>query len=829
MSEKLDIVISAKAAAKTELDATRKEVKRLEKAIAEANDEAARDELSKAYVKASKAADDAAEKFRKASREVQNSTNEAKKYESTWDKVNKTLTKHQTAIRNTGIATGIALGYVIKKSIDAASSLQETTSKTSAVFGEQTSALDAWARSSATMFGQSRQQALEAASTYGNLFQAFGLDRTRAAEMSMDLTTLASDLASFNDTSVADALQAIQSGVSGETEPLKRYGVALTDVRLRAEAASMEIYSGVGVLDAAQRAQAAYSLILKDTSLAQGDFARTSDSLANSQRTAQAELQDTYAAIGEDLIPVATQVTKIFGTLVMAVSAIPDPLRLVVLAVAAIAAGLMIALPRILTITAATKAWTAAAIENAAATSRMGKLSALGGAAMGAIAGPAGLASIAIAGLTAAAVAYFQAQANAKQAAEDFLATLDEVAGKATEATYGFAVAKIMEDLNNPEDRRLLEEQGITIGALAAAAVDGGDAYEAMAVKIAAAQREVTTNGGNLTREQAQLNAALGGAASSLENQRETAIDAATAYDALQEAQAASSVATQGAARSAKTVADANTAAADAAERAATAQTLLASAFDAATSILDRSTKRRALAQAKADFAKDPTGANAEALTRAGIDYAATFKKPEKQLKIIEQQFPDIAKSIEKSDIGKKLRSELLSALEAIETQAKDTKTAMDRVTATKAVADAVASLDANAGPVTGNAAGGLITGPGTGTSDSILRRVSNGEYVIRAAAVEQIGVNALDRLNWADRLGVGQIALPAAATLGRDMPTVDTPSAPVIVIDGGGSGPLVGQMTVHANSGVDMQFELAAVRRREERAQRTRYARIHR
>jgi hypothetical protein len=208
-----------------------------------------------------------------------------------------------------GAAAGAAAA--IPGLVSAASDQQEALSKVAVVFGDNAKAVEDWASTSAMAFGQSKSQALEAAGTYGNLFQAFGLGRGEAQEMSTSLTELAADLASFNNTSIDEALQALQSGVSGETEPLKRYGIAINDVRLREEALALGLIKTTkDALSPAAKAQASYALIMKDTTLAQGDFARTSDGLANKQRIMSARFADLKATIGAGLIPIAS---KFFG------------------------------------------------------------------------------------------------------------------------------------------------------------------------------------------------------------------------------------------------------------------------------------------------------------------------------------------------------------------------------------------------------------------------------------------------------------------------------------------------------------------------------------
>ena len=189
-----------------------------------------------------------------------------------------------------------------KDAVQAGSDLQESMSKVSVVFGDASDAVTRWSENSAAAFGQSQQQALEAAGTYGNLLKAFGATDAEAQKMSTSLVELAADLASFNNTSVEDALTALRSGLSGETEPLKRYGVALNDVRLKAVAMEKGLYSGKGTLDVYAKSVAAYELIMRDTALAQGDFARTSDGLANQQRILEASFTNMKAALGSGII-----------------------------------------------------------------------------------------------------------------------------------------------------------------------------------------------------------------------------------------------------------------------------------------------------------------------------------------------------------------------------------------------------------------------------------------------------------------------------------------------------------------------------------------------
>lgn len=208
-------------------------------------------------------------------------------------------------------AVGAAFAAVKAKdfigdAIGAASDLEESTSKVQQVFGDQAGAIQDFASDAATSLGQSRQQALEAAGTFGNLFTSLGLTQDAAAGMSTDVVTLASDLASFNNLAPEEALDKLRAGLTGEMEPLKALGVAFGAADVEAKALAMGLGDANGEISEAAKVQARMALITEKTANAQGDFARTSDGLANRQRIANAQFEDAKAKIGNALLPAMT-------------------------------------------------------------------------------------------------------------------------------------------------------------------------------------------------------------------------------------------------------------------------------------------------------------------------------------------------------------------------------------------------------------------------------------------------------------------------------------------------------------------------------------------
>lgn len=201
------------------------------------------------------------------------------------------------AILGTVVAGG---AYV---AANAASDLAETVSKVGVVFGDLGPGMIAWAQDAATALGMSRNEALTAAGTYGNLFRSMGMTEGKSSDMSQSLVQLAADLASFNNQDPTEVMEKLRAGLVGEVMPLRSLGVNLNQALIEQRALELGLWDGKGALDASAKAQASYSLILEQTSLAQGDFERTSKGMANQQRILKAAFKDTVASVGAAIMP----------------------------------------------------------------------------------------------------------------------------------------------------------------------------------------------------------------------------------------------------------------------------------------------------------------------------------------------------------------------------------------------------------------------------------------------------------------------------------------------------------------------------------------------
>jgi hypothetical protein len=198
--------------------------------------------------------------------------------------------------------------------VKAASDLSETVSKVNVIFGDTAKDIERFAEGAASALGQTKQQALDAAATFATFGKAAGLSGQDLSKFSTEFVSLASDLASFNNTSPEQAINAIGSALRGEAEPLRQYGVLLDDASLRQAALELGIISTTkNALTPQQKVLAAQALIYQQTGTAQGDFARTSDGLANKTRILSAEMENAKVQIGEALLPVVLEIATFIG------------------------------------------------------------------------------------------------------------------------------------------------------------------------------------------------------------------------------------------------------------------------------------------------------------------------------------------------------------------------------------------------------------------------------------------------------------------------------------------------------------------------------------
>jgi len=204
------------------------------------------------------------------------------------------------------IGSAAAVPFVL--AIRSAGDMAETVSKLEAVFKDDSMAVKTWAKSYSEAVGRSQKQVMTFLADTGSILSSFGFNAQQTKELSQTITQLATDLASFNNMRDTDALAALISGIGGESEPLKRFGVLLNETILNAELLAKGLDPEIATAE--QKALARLEFVIKRTSNAQGDAIKTAGSFNNQMKALEGKISDLSVMIGEQLIPVATQMVQ---------------------------------------------------------------------------------------------------------------------------------------------------------------------------------------------------------------------------------------------------------------------------------------------------------------------------------------------------------------------------------------------------------------------------------------------------------------------------------------------------------------------------------------
>ena len=195
-------------------------------------------------------------------------------------------------------------------SVSAASDLNESMSAVGTVFGDSAKNIHGYAGEVSDILGLSRQDALNYSATLGAIFTAAGVNADSIDDMSNKTLEMGADFASFYNTSPEDAVHALTAAYTGEYESLKKYGVILNEDIINQTALANGIWDGEGAMTQAQKTMATYLAIQERMGPVQGDFVRTSDGLANSQRILKAKFKDTIAQLGMQFLPLVLKLIQ---------------------------------------------------------------------------------------------------------------------------------------------------------------------------------------------------------------------------------------------------------------------------------------------------------------------------------------------------------------------------------------------------------------------------------------------------------------------------------------------------------------------------------------
>lgn len=201
------------------------------------------------------------------------------------------------------------------QAIQTASDLEEVQNVVDVSFGSMANEVEAFAKTAIQSFGMSELTAKQTASTFMAMANGMGLAMKDGKNMSLQLTALTGDMASFYNVRQDVAQTALNSVFTGETESLKKFGIVMTEANLNAFALSKGITKSYSAMSQAEKVALRYHYVLKSTANAQGDFARTSGSWANQVRILKEQFNQLLGILGKGLIQVLTPIVQVLNKL----------------------------------------------------------------------------------------------------------------------------------------------------------------------------------------------------------------------------------------------------------------------------------------------------------------------------------------------------------------------------------------------------------------------------------------------------------------------------------------------------------------------------------
>lgn len=238
---------------------------------------------------------------------IQKLITSTEKYNASARKATSTTGKFTSGLKALNVAavaiTFRKIGHFIAQAVTGSNKYQEDLNLFTVALGQYAAEAQNYAEKVSDVMGIDPAQWLRNQGVFNTLLTGFGDTAERAQLMSQNLTQLGYDISSFFNISIEDAMQKLQSGISGELEPLRRLGYDLSQARLEQTALNLGIKESVANMTQAEKAELRYYAIMTQVTTAQGDMARTLEAPANQLRILQAQLTQAARAIGNIFIP----------------------------------------------------------------------------------------------------------------------------------------------------------------------------------------------------------------------------------------------------------------------------------------------------------------------------------------------------------------------------------------------------------------------------------------------------------------------------------------------------------------------------------------------
>lgn len=226
--------------------------------------------------------------------------------------------------------------YAFKMSAD----YEQALGKMEVVFEKNSDKIQDWANNAMENFGLSRKSAVTMVSDYGALFKGMGIAMDDTQEWSMTLTERVMDLSNFYDTTVDETTNALNAIVTGQTEPLRKFGITMTQATLQEYAFESGINKKIQTMTEAEKIQLRYNFVMDRTAIALGTTKKEADTATGQFRELKQKVEDLAIDFGTLMLPALIKVLKTINSLLTTISKLDDGTKKIIITIAGIVAAI---------------------------------------------------------------------------------------------------------------------------------------------------------------------------------------------------------------------------------------------------------------------------------------------------------------------------------------------------------------------------------------------------------------------------------------------------------------------------------------------------------
>lgn len=275
------------------------------------------------------------EQYRAIQREVIRTTQELDKLEknlqdvnSIWKNISETLDKTGTKMKKIGeeITKKVTLPMAAAgaASFKMGADFEQAMGKMEVVFEENSKVIERWAENSLEDFGLARNTAIQMVGDFGALFKGMGISLHHTEEWSKTLVERTMDLANFYDTTIDETIRALETIVTGQTEPLRRFGINMTQATLQEYAYSKGIRKRIQDMTEAEKVQLRYNFVIEKTNIAVGTTARESDTATGQLNKLRESLKELALSFSEHILPIIVPIIEWLNGMIERFSGLSD-------------------------------------------------------------------------------------------------------------------------------------------------------------------------------------------------------------------------------------------------------------------------------------------------------------------------------------------------------------------------------------------------------------------------------------------------------------------------------------------------------------------------